>query len=48
MDHRGLLVIQEGLVIIGGMDKAQQVTSKVAVLSKVPAAPAAVPKTPAK
>ena len=36
MDHRGLLVIQEGLVIIGGMEKGQQVTSKVAVMSKQP------------
>lgn len=36
MDHRGLLVIQEGLVIPGGMQKGQQVTSKVAVLPKQP------------
>jgi hypothetical protein len=36
MDHRGLLVIPEGLVIAGGMEKGQQVTSKVAVLSKQP------------
>jgi N-acetylneuraminic acid mutarotase len=36
MDHRGLLVIQEGLVIIGGMQKGQQVTSRVAVLPKEP------------
>jgi N-acetylneuraminic acid mutarotase len=36
MDHHGLLVIQEGLVVIGGMEKGQQVTSKVAVLSKQP------------
>jgi hypothetical protein len=36
MDHRGLLVISEGLVIAGGMEKGQQVTSKVAVLSKQP------------
>src|SRR6266446_3475710 len=34
MDHRGLLVIQEGLVIVGGMQKGQQVTSRVAVLPK--------------
>ncbi|HMJ22584.1 MAG TPA: hypothetical protein VK513_11780 [Terriglobales bacterium] len=36
MDHRGLLVIQEGLVIVGGMQKGQQVTSRVAVLPKQP------------
>ena len=36
MDHRGLLVIQEGLVIVGGMQKGQQVTSRVAVLPKEP------------
>ena len=36
MDHRGLLVIPEGLVIAGGMEKGQVVTSKVAVLSKQP------------
>jgi N-acetylneuraminic acid mutarotase len=35
MDHRGLLVTPEGLVIIGGMEKGQQVTGKIAVLSKV-------------
>ena len=34
MDHRGLLVLPEGLVIIGGMEKAQQVTSRVAILPK--------------
>ena len=34
MDHRGLLVIQEGLVIVGGMQKGQQVTTRVAVLPK--------------
>src|SRR5712691_4725401 len=34
MDHRRLLVIQEGLVIVGGMQKGQQVTSRVAVLPK--------------
>ena len=38
MDHRGLLVIQEGLVIAGGMQKGQQVTSKVVVMSKQPKA----------
>ena len=36
MDHHGLVVIQEGLVIAGGMEKAQQVTAKVAVISKQP------------
>ncbi len=34
MDHRGLLVIQEGLVVVGGMQKGQQVTSKVVVMPK--------------
>lgn len=34
MDHRGLLVIPEGLVIAGGMEKGQQVTSRVAILPK--------------
>jgi N-acetylneuraminic acid mutarotase len=34
MDHRGLLVIPEGLVIVGGMEKAQQVTARVSVLTK--------------
>jgi N-acetylneuraminic acid mutarotase len=34
MDHRGLLVIPEGLVIIGGMEKGQQVTARVTVLPK--------------
>lgn len=36
MDHRGLLVTHEGLVIIGGMDKSQQVTAKIELLSKLP------------
>jgi len=34
MDHRGLLVLPAGLVIVGGMEQAQQVTSRVAVLPK--------------
>jgi N-acetylneuraminic acid mutarotase len=34
MDHRGLLVIPEGLVIVGGMEKGQQVTARVSVLLK--------------
>ena len=34
MDHRGLVVLPQGLVIIGGMDKAQQVTSQVVILPK--------------
>jgi N-acetylneuraminic acid mutarotase len=34
MDHRGLLVTSEGLVIIGGMEKGQQVTARVALLPK--------------
>jgi N-acetylneuraminic acid mutarotase len=32
MDHRGLLVTRRGLVIVGGMEKGQQVTSKVTVV----------------
>jgi N-acetylneuraminic acid mutarotase len=32
MDHRGLLVTQHGLVIVGGMEKGQQVTAKVTVV----------------
>jgi len=35
MDHRGLLVTREGLVIIGGMEKGQQVTARVVVLPKL-------------
>jgi N-acetylneuraminic acid mutarotase len=35
MDHRGLIVLPEGLLIIGGMEKAQQVTSRVVILPKV-------------
>jgi len=35
MDHRGLLVLPEGLVIVGGMEKGQQVTSRVVVLPKL-------------
>jgi N-acetylneuraminic acid mutarotase len=34
MDHRGVLVLPEGLVIVGGMEKGQQVTSRVVVLPK--------------
>jgi N-acetylneuraminic acid mutarotase len=34
MDHRGLLVIGRDLVIVGGMEKGQQVTAKVQVLPK--------------
>ncbi|MGH9499482.1 MAG: Kelch repeat-containing protein [Terriglobales bacterium] len=34
MDHRGLLVTRQSLVMIGGMEKGQQVTAKVTVLSK--------------
>jgi N-acetylneuraminic acid mutarotase len=34
MDHRGLLVTPEGLVVIGGMEKGQKVTARVAVLPK--------------
>jgi N-acetylneuraminic acid mutarotase len=32
MDHRGLLVTRRGLVMVGGMEKGQQVTSKVTVV----------------
>jgi hypothetical protein len=34
MDHRGLLAIPDGLMIIGGMEKGQQVTARVAVLPR--------------
>jgi N-acetylneuraminic acid mutarotase len=33
MDHRGLLVTDHGLVIVGGMEKGQQVTAKVRVIN---------------
>jgi predicted RNA-binding protein with TRAM domain len=33
MDHRGLLVIERGLVIVGGMEKGQQVTAKVTLIN---------------
>jgi hypothetical protein len=36
MDHRALVVIQEGLVIVGGMQKGQQVTANVVVMPKQP------------
>jgi hypothetical protein len=32
MDHRGLLVTRRGLIIVGGMEKGQQVTAKVTVV----------------
>jgi N-acetylneuraminic acid mutarotase len=32
MDHRGLLATHRGLVIVGGMEKGQQVTAKVTVV----------------
>ena len=32
MDHRGLLVTRNGLVMVGGMEKGQQVTDKVTVV----------------
>jgi len=38
MDHRGLLVTPEGLVLIGGMEKGQKVTGRVTLLSKQPKA----------
>lgn len=34
MDHRGLLAMPQGLVLLGGMEKAQQVTARVSVLPK--------------
>jgi N-acetylneuraminic acid mutarotase len=34
MDHRGLLVTRNNLVIVGGMEKGQQVTSKVSVIPR--------------
>lgn len=34
MDHRGLLVAPHGLVIIGGMESGQQITSRVTVLPR--------------
>jgi len=34
MDHRGLLVLPEGLVLVGGMGKGQKVTSQVRVMNK--------------
>lgn len=34
MDHRGLVVMSRGLVIMGGMEKGQQVTARVTVLPK--------------
>ena len=35
MDHRGLLVTRRGLVIVGGMEKGQQVTAKVTIVKTV-------------
>jgi N-acetylneuraminic acid mutarotase len=35
MDHRGLLVIPEGLVMVGGMERGQQVTSRTVLLPKL-------------
>jgi N-acetylneuraminic acid mutarotase len=34
MDHRGLLVTPEGLVILGGMEKGQQVAANIVLLPK--------------
>ena len=34
MDHRGLLPIHDGMVIVGGMEKGQQVTAKVALVPR--------------
>ena len=36
MDHRGLIVTHRGLVIIGGMEKGQQVTAKVTIVKGTP------------
>ena len=44
MDHRGLLVTREGLVVIGGMGQGQEVTGRVVVLPKEPQAQPAPPK----
>jgi hypothetical protein len=35
MDHRGLLVTRRGLIVVGGMEKGQQVTAKVTVIKPV-------------
>ncbi len=35
MDHRGLLITHRGMVIVGGMEKGQQVTAKVTVVKPV-------------
>jgi len=32
MDHRGLLVTRRGLIMVGGMEKGQQVTAKVTIV----------------
>ena len=32
MDHRGMMVVAEGLVIVGGMEKGQRVTARVQVI----------------
>jgi hypothetical protein len=32
MDHRGLMVTHRGLILVGGMEKGQQVTPKVAIV----------------
>jgi N-acetylneuraminic acid mutarotase len=34
MDHRGLLAIHDGMVMIGGMEKGQQVTARVQVVPR--------------
>jgi|HubBroStandDraft_5_1064220.scaffolds.fasta_scaffold18952_4 hypothetical protein len=36
MDHRGLLATRDALFIVGGMEKAQQVTNKVTVVKPAP------------
>jgi hypothetical protein len=37
MDHRGLIATTEGLIVVGGMDRDQKVTSRVQVLDLKPA-----------
>jgi N-acetylneuraminic acid mutarotase len=38
MDHRGLVALPEALIVVGGMEKGQQVSARVAILRKVPKA----------
>lgn len=36
MDHRGLVVMPEGIVVAGGMEKGQQVTARVTIFPRQP------------